>query len=199
MDNLNELRQLWLTADTKNLPPADQMVAIVKKYSDQKILKIILTIVLVLMSICAITVVAFTYNATMLSTCIGEIMIGGAGLVLLTNNLSWLISFYKLKDCSNRDYLKYMEHIKQQHLFFFKRTQLIGFLLASVGTMLFMFQSVSQQDVGDGLMEYGAFLLYMALAWFVLRPRVMKRHNRKIDEQIEKLKVLEKQLDNDEQ
>ncbi|MGN6180836.1 MAG: hypothetical protein ACTHNW_16760 [Mucilaginibacter sp.] len=198
MDNLNELKQIWLTADTRGLPPASQMEALVKKYSDQKILKTVLTIVAGIICLCAIIVVAFTYNSSMLSTRIGEVMIGAAGLVLLSNSFSLLISFYKLKDCSNRDYLQHMEHIKQKQLFFFKRTQLTGFLLASVGTMVYMFEYVSTQGI-TGLMEYGALLLYMAIAWFVLRPKVMNRHTRKINEQIERLKELEKQLNKDEQ
>jgi hypothetical protein len=198
MDNLNELRQIWLTADTRGLPPSSQMEALVKKYSDQKILKIILSIVLGFICIGLIILVAFTYNAAMLSTRIGEIMIGAAGIFLIANNFSWLISFYKLKDCSNKDYLLHMEHIKQQQLFFFKKTQLFGFLTASVGTMVYMYEYVSTQGT-TGLMEYGAFLLYMALAWFVLRPRVMKRHTRKLDEQMDKLKELEKQLNKDDE
>lgn len=198
MDNLNELKQIWLTADTRGLPPASQMEALVKKYSDQKILKTVLTIVAGIICLCAIIVVAFTYNSSMLSTRIGEVMIGAAGLVLLSNSFSLLISFYKLKDCSNRDYLQHMEHIKQKQLFFFKRTQLAGFLLASVGTMVYMFEYVSTQGI-TGLMEYGALILYIAIAWFVLRPKVMNRHTRKINEQIERLKELEKQLNKDEQ
>lgn len=198
MDNLNELKQIWLTADTRGLPPASQMEALVKKYSDQKILKTVLTIVAGIICLSAIIVVAFTYNSSMLSTRIGEVMIGAAGLVLLSNSFSLLISFYKLKDCSNRDYLQHMEHIKQKQLFFFKRTQLTGFLLASVGTMVYMFEYVSTQGI-TGLMEYGALILYIAIAWFVLRPKVMNRHTRKINEQIERLKGLEKQLNKDEQ
>jgi len=197
MDNLNELRQIWLTADTKGLPPASQMDALVRKYSDQKILKMALTIVAGIICLVAIIIVAFTYNSSMLSTRIGEMMIGGAGIILLVNNFSLLQSFYKLKDCSNRDYLQHMEHIKQKQLFFFTRIQLTGFLLASVGTMLYMFEYVHTQGA-TGVMEYGAFILYMALAWFVLRPRVMNRHTRKINEQIERLKELEKQLNKDE-
>lgn len=198
MDNLNELRQIWLTADTKGLPPASQMDALVKKYSDQKILKTALTIVAGLICLFAIIIIAFTYNASMLSTRLGEIMIGGAGIILLANNFSLLTSFYKLKDCSNRDYLYHMEHIKQKQLFFFKRTQLIGFLFASVGTILYMFEYVYTQGT-TGLWEYGAVILYITIIWFVLRPRVMNRHVRKINEQIERLKELEKQLNKDEQ
>ena len=40
MDNLNDLRKIWLTADTKGLPNSSEMVHIVKKYRNKKLTKI---------------------------------------------------------------------------------------------------------------------------------------------------------------
>lgn len=198
MDNLNELRQIWLTADTGGLPPSSQMASLVKKYRDQKLWKIALTITASIILFGIIVVIAFTYEVRMLTTRIGEIMMGAAGIILIFSSMSFYKQFYKLKDCSNRDYLHHMEHIKQQHLFYFKRTQGIGFILASGGTMLYAYEFV-KDDMQDALMVYGGFILYMILTWFVLRPKVMKRQNGKINEQIDKLRELETQLNKDEQ
>ena len=75
MDNLNDIKALWLTAKTDSLPSSDEMLRIVKKFRNNRLRKK-LTIIFVALVCAAIEVAAmFVYKSTMITTRIGEVLI----------------------------------------------------------------------------------------------------------------------------
>ena len=98
MDNLNDLKAIWLTAKTDSLPDSHEMVQIVRKFRNKKLLKITALVIAAIVLVAIMIWVVFVYKSTMLSTRLGEAFIIIAGIILIATNLNSLLRFYKLKE-----------------------------------------------------------------------------------------------------
>jgi lysylphosphatidylglycerol synthetase-like protein (DUF2156 family) len=193
MDNLNDLKAIWHTAKTDSLPDSDGMVQIIKKFRSQKLLKISALVLTAIVLVLLMVMVVFYYKSTMLSTRFGELFIIMAGTILAVTSISSLIRFYKLQDCSNIEFLKFLEQTRQRQLFYYKRTQVIAMLLCAVGLLLYIYEGVYKSFLLC-LIGYGLLMVYLVIIWFVVRPRVFRKQDKKIKEKIERIEALIKQL-----
>jgi hypothetical protein len=194
MDNLSELKEIWRTAKTDSLPPSAEMLRIVKKYRNQKLLKTAAFILIVMVLIAVMVLVMFNYHSHMLSTRFGEVFIIIAGAIVFGSELSSLVRFYYLKDESNKNFILFLERTRQRQLFYYKRTQIVGFAFCSCGLILYLYEGV-YQDTTWFIVGYALLIAYLLFLWLFVRPRVFKRQERKIKEKIEHFEILLKQID----
>jgi hypothetical protein len=193
MDNLNDLKTIWLTADTKSLPDAGEMVHIVKKYRNKKLIKFVAVIVAALLLTGLMMVIVFIYKSTMVTTRIGEGCIIFAGLILAATNTNSLNRFYKLNDLSNRDFIKFLEHTRVRQNFYYKKTQVICLILCSVGLLCYLYEPVHKQ-LPVAIAAYSITIIYLLVAWLYMRPRAFKKQELKMKETIKKLENISSQL-----
>jgi len=193
MDNLNDLKAIWLTAKTDSLPDSDEMVRIIKKFRNQKLLKIALLVFTAIILVSVMILVMFIYKSTMLTTRLGEIGIIMAGLILIITNINSLIRFYKLKDCSNKDFIGFLEHTRQRRLFYYKKTQVVALALCSLGLALYIFEVVYTNTL-LWIVCYALLGAYIAVLWLVVRPRVFKKQAKKLDAEIKRIETIAKQI-----
>src|SRR4051812_40819427 len=123
MDNLDDLKALWLSAKTDSLPPPEEMLRMVKKFRNQKLRrKVILVVVAFLLG--GLMLWATLMNkASMVSTHIGGALLLITFIILAITNLRSIKRFYNLKDCSNSDFVKFIERTRQNQIYFYKKTQ----------------------------------------------------------------------------
>jgi predicted nucleic acid-binding Zn ribbon protein len=126
MDNLSELKAIWQTAKTDSLPHSDETVRIIRKFRNKKLLKIGAMVFMAIVLVLLMVWVVFVYKSTMLSTRIGEAFIIIAGIILIATNINSLIRFYKLTDCSNKDFIKFLELTQKRQLFYYQKTQVVA-------------------------------------------------------------------------
>lgn len=196
MDNLNELKKIWLTADTKLLPNAAEMVVIIKKFRNQKLRKIIL-IVAVAFVLCALMIgVMFFYRSTMLTTRIGEVCIIISSIILLATNLNSLNRFYKFKDYDNVDFIKFLETTRKRQIFYYTKTQVVALTFCSVGLVLYLIETALISTRWE-IILYTFCVIYFVVIWLVVRPRMYKKQTKKMNETIGRYKLLMKQLENE--
>lgn len=193
MDNLNDLKAIWLTAKTDALPGSAEMSRIVKKHRNQKLLKTAGLILGALLLVAAMLGVVFEYRSTMITTRIGEALIIAAGIILIITNLSTLSRFYKLTPCSNREFIQFLEHTRVRRLFYYKWTQAIALSFCSAGLLFYIYEGVHQQT-GLFVSSYAAVVLYLSVMWLYVRPRVFKKQWDKLSATIEQLEKISKQL-----
>jgi len=193
MDNLDEIRAIWHSAKTDSLPASGEMVQIIKKFRTQKLLKIIALIVIVLALIGVMVMVMFNYKSTMLTTRIGEVLIILAGVILATASFSSLVRFYRLSDCSNKDFIAFLEHTRQRQLFYYKKTQVAGMICCAAGLLIYVYEAV-HTNVYWFVGMYSGLVIYLSVLWFVVRPRMFKRQEKKITAKIEELKAIAEQI-----
>jgi hypothetical protein len=197
MDNLNDLKAIWLTAKTDSLPDSHQMVQIIRKFRNKKLLKISALVVSAILLVFGMIWVVFIYKSTMLSTRIGEAFIIIAGIILVATNINSLNRFYKLKECSNKEFIQFLEQTRLRQHFYYRRTQVVAMLFCATGLILYLYEGVYKSTILF-IGAYTGTVLYLLIIWFIVRPRVFKKEEKKINQQIEKLESISKQINNDE-
>jgi len=193
MDNLNDLKAIWRSADTTGLPNADEIKAIIKKYRNQKLVK---TAALVFAAICLTAMmiaIMFIYKSTMVTTRIGEGCMIVAGLILVITNLSTVNRFYKHKDLNNKEFIAFLEHTRVRRLFYYTKTQVAGFTLCSGGLLLYLYEMVYNHIV-IAIIAYALTVTWILIMWLVVRPRTFKKQAKKLNETIQRMESLSKQL-----
>jgi len=194
MDNLNDLKAIWLTANTDSLPDSHEMEQIVRKFRNKKLLKITALVVAAIILVAIMIWVVFIYKSTMISTRIGEAFIIVAGIILIATNLNSLLRFYKLKECSNKDFIQFLEQTRLRQQFYYRRTQVVAMLFCAIGLLVYLYEGVCKNTTLF-IASYAATIIYLLVLWFILRPRVFKKEERKINGQIEKLHNISKQIE----
>jgi xanthine/uracil permease len=193
MDNLNDLKAIWLTAKTDSLPDSHDMVQIIKKFRNKKLLKIAALVITAIVLVMGMTWVVFIYKSTMLSTRIGEAFIIIAGIILVSTNLNSLLRFYKLRECSNKEFLHFLEQTRLRQQFYYQRTQIVAMVFCATGLLAYLYEGVYKNTILF-IGAYTGTVLYLLIIWFIVRPRVFKKEERKINAQIEKLESISKQI-----
>ena len=147
MDNLSELQQIWRSVRTDDLPQAAEVSRMIAKYRNRKLL-LVLTVTLGTLLILIFLIAQTTaYHPAMLSTKIGTVCMVLAGLILVGAKVSSLVRFYRLKDCSNKDFILFLERTRKRQLFYYKRTQVIGSAICAVGLLLYLYEGVYQNTL----------------------------------------------------
>jgi hypothetical protein len=193
MDNLNDLKKIWLTADTKGLPNSGEMVRRVKKYRNQMLLGKTIVVIAAL----ALTVfwvwIMFWFKSKMVTTRIGEVLMLISTLILLVTNLNSWNRFYKFNDFDNVDFIKFLEKTKRRQMFYFKKTQVVAMAFCAIGLIIYMVEP-ALKSFAIGLSLLAFVIVYLLIIWFIVRPRAYKRQEKKMDETIKKYELLTKQL-----
>ncbi len=106
-----------------------------------------------------------------------------------------LCHYYRLKvDSSHIDYIDNLLRIKKQE---YRQQHLIlnlFFFFLSIGLALYGYEYTFFHSFYWGIIVYSMLLLWIALNWFVLRPRVIRKRNRKFNEFVRHIESYRKQL-----
>ncbi|MEO3407573.1 hypothetical protein AAFN85_26885 [Mucilaginibacter sp. CAU 1740] len=193
MDNLNDLRSLWHTANTDRLPGAGEMLRLVKGFRSQKLrnkwLIIVASIVLAGIMVFAMLLGHFELVATYL----GGSLMAVACLLLAITNIRSLKRFYQLEDCSNLEFVAFIEKTRQNQQRYYQKTMRAIMLLLAIGWLLYLYEPARAHG-GWLYVLYGGILLYLAIMWFYVRPRNFKRNAQKLDQIQAKLEKITEQL-----
>lgn len=193
MDNLDDLKALWLSAKTDSLPQPEEMLRMVKSFRNQKLTRKIILIVVAFISAGMMIAVMIFYKTNMLTTRIGEVLLIIPPVILATTNLRSIKRFYNLKDCSNAQFVQFIERTRQNQIYFYKKTQVIAMAISSVGLLLYLYELVHRRPALT-IVIYSAAVIYLAFLWLVVRPRVFKKEARKLNAILERLEKISKQL-----
>jgi hypothetical protein len=196
MDNLDDLKQIWLTADMADLPSLPGIIKSAKKYRFVRLLKTFAVLFLVLFLIGAMCWVLYSYRSHFISTRVGEAFMFIAMFILLSANIRSLKRISNFKNYSNSEFLSFLKKEKLNLLQFQKTTQKIGFAFASIGLLFYLYEGVFD-NIFTMVISYIALLVWCAFMWFILRPLAMKRKTKKLTELILKIEAYSKQLSND--
>ncbi len=193
MENLNDLKKIWLTAKTEGLPDSAQMMRLIKKFRNQHLRKLWMLIAAALVLVLLMLLVMFYYPSKLISTRIGELLIILAGLLLITTNLNSLNRFYRLKVCSNKAFIQFLEQTRLRQIFYYRRTQVIGLLFCAVGLALYWYELLAPHPL-ISFLAYALLAIYFLFIWFYLRPIMFKRGSKKLEEELERVKNIAEQL-----
>jgi hypothetical protein len=193
MDNLNDLKKIWLSADTRALPDAAAMKLEAQKYrSGQLVKKSAIVLMSVLLTVVMGSVV-INYKSVMLTTRLGEALMILAGLLLVVTNMRSVARLYRVKDMTNREFIAYLEQVQRNRIYYYKNTQVLGMALVGIGLLLYLYEMVSHSILWT-FVGYGLTIGWLAVNWFIIRPRAYRRNARKLDEKMKKMAAISKQF-----
>lgn len=193
MDNLNDLKAIWQTADTSKLPVADEIKAISKSYRQKALVKKAWVFAATLVSSAIFVVSLFFYHPFFISTRIGQGFILFAMLVLLWSNLKSLGRIYKIRNCSNQEFLKYLREVQINRIVYYNKTQVLCMFFYSAGLFLYLYEMV-YKNIYLGIGLYLLTILALATSWLYFRPRAYQRQKEKFEPMLNHIEKLNKQL-----
>lgn len=190
--NFNEV---WQSQETKPSINADAIAAKAKGVKRSAMLKIVLGNILLLVTLVFIIGVIVYFEPKMLTTKIGALIIV-SGLMMQIIASSKLIPLLRKNDAgqSHSDYLQQLLLLKKKQAFLETTVMSLYFLLLGLGLGLYMIEYAMRLSVTNRWLYCGLTFLWMAFAWFYLRPRTIKKQRQKLDDAIAQLESLEKQL-----
>lgn len=197
MDNLNELKAIWQTAGTANLPKSAEVKRQIKTFQTQRVRKKWMVIILSLLLAVLISGVTLFSGAKMPTTLLGGLLIAAACVLLAINNLRSLKRFNQLDDCSNRDFLAFIEQTRLNQRHYYQKTQVVIMSVCSVGLLFYLYEPATRHPLWTAALYVGTSV-YMLLIWFVVRPRVFARNAAKLDRMRQHAEKLAQQFEADE-
>lgn len=193
MENLDDLKAIWLTAKTDDLPSSEEMLHLVKKFRRHKLRSKWLVIAGAIALAGIIIIVLIVGHFKLITTFIGGGLMAISGILLAINNIRSLKRFYQLDDCSNLEFLAFIEQTRQNQIYYFKKTMGRLLLLCAVGWVLYLYEFVYEHTLWlIGI--YSAVATYLAVMWFMVRPRIFKRDAEKLNALKKRLESISKQL-----
>ena len=193
MDNLDELKKIWFSADTSVVPDTEEILSTIKFYRKNNLWKKVALVVIAVSLTAIFVAVVFLYKSVMISTRLGEGLMILAGLMLVYTNMKSVGRLYRVKDFSNKEFINYMEEVQRNRAYYYKRTQAFGMALIAPGMLLYIYEFVST-NVWLAISGYVITVTYLVVIWFVIRPRAYRYQKNKLKETIRKMTEQSKQL-----
>ena len=196
MDNLNDLKAIWLTANTDSLPASGEMLRMAKKFRNGKIRHKLIMIFIAVLLAAVMIFGAINNGLTMVSSWIGEACLIVTCMLLAFTNIRSIRRFIDFKDSTNKEFVEFMEQTRRNQLYYYQKTQVAGMGISSIGLLLYFYEIV-YRDTVVFIITYSIAFLYLAFMWFYIRPRNFKRQNLKMDETVRKLHDISNQIKNE--
>lgn len=197
MDNLTNLKAIWHSAKTDSLPTSAQMLQLIHKFKSQRLRKKWTVIIVASLLTLLMIFTMFYHQPKMITTRIGQVFITIGCAWLAFTNINSIRRFYHLSNCSNAEFLSFIEQTRQNQIYFYKKTQVIIMLLSSVGLLLYFYESASTSPRGL-IITYSLSALYLAFIWLVIRPRTFRKNAEKLNAVRAHLNKISQQLKDDE-
>jgi len=96
---------------------------------------------------------------------------------------------------SNQEYLASLKKLQHQQLYMQTKGISIYYVLLTAGFAFYFYEFALRMSTLGASLAYGLTFLWLAIAWFFLRPRQIKKQNEKISKVIDSLELIEKDLD----
>lgn len=192
MDDLNDIKKIWLSADVNTLPSSNEVIRTIKRYRLLQSAKNAALIFVTLILMALMVWVVFVYKSSMLVTRIGEACFFIAMLIIIGINAGALRRVSAQKNCNNEEFITFLKQEQDRQMQLFKRTQVIGFVIAGIGLLLYCFEF--SYKTHDWLIAYLPVTIWLLVCWFIIRPISIKRKTGKLKATIEKLERLSHQL-----
>ena len=196
MNDFNFIKDIWQNAETPSPEDISVIISEIKKKRRQMFTKGLLGVVSLVAALSVIVWVLFGYDAKIITTRIGTIMVIIAtigGIVLNSQMLNYLWRPLE-PDNDNRAYLERMKELRKKQHFMHTRGSQIYFAVLTSGLVLYMYE-FTHRDIVFMLIAYGMTLAWIAFAWFYLRPRTIRRDREKLDSIIARLERISKQVE----
>lgn len=192
-NNIN-LNKLWLEQKIEQ-PSINDLLLKINTFKKSNIKRIIfINSIFVVISAFVLFIWVY-YQPQIITTKIGIILtILAMGIFTISSNRS-LKLFKKVNETqSNYRYLENLLAIKEQQQFMQTFMLNLYFIMLSTGIALYIYEYTIRMTIFWTLFAYGITGSWILFNWFYLRPKQIKKQQRKLNELISKLENIQSQL-----
>jgi hypothetical protein len=193
-DNNIDFKDLW-KKQTVSQPNIEDLLSRLKQFKKANLRSLWKTNILLFATSAFILFVWYYYQPQFISSKIGIV------LAIIAMTMYVLVYNRSLKDFkdidttqTNHEYLQKLISIKKKQQFMQSTILSWYFVLLLVGICLYMYEYASRMTVFYALVTYGVTLLWIGFNWFYLRPKQIKKQEKKVNSLIEKFEEVNKQL-----
>ncbi|WP_456313583.1 hypothetical protein [Pseudomonas shirazensis] len=196
MDNNNiDFKDLW-KKQSVGQPNIEEVLARLKQFKKGALRTLWITNILLFATCAFILFIWYYYQPEFISTKIG-IVLTILAMVIYLVVYNRLLGTYKNIDATqtNQQYLQKLILIKRKQQFLQSKILSLYFVLLGVGISLYMYEYTSRMTLFFGVLTYVLLFVWIAIAWFFLRPKEIKKHETKLNSLIARFEDINKQLD----
>ena len=190
-----DFKNLWKQQEAEQ-PELSDLMLLLRSYKNKGLKRLVLTNVLLVMTTVGLVLIWYYFQPQLITTKIGLITTILAMLIFVLA-YNTLFKYYKSASEfeSNSAYLKNLITIKRKQKFMQTTMLQLYFMLLSLGVCLYLYEYVKLMPTVVGLLVYALTLAWLAFNWFYLRPKTIRKQEKKLDILIKKFEMINRQLD----
>jgi len=190
-----DFKSLWSREKT-SAPAVSEIFAKASRLNRCSRRKIWMGNIVLSLTIIVLTLIWWHLHPRLITTKIGlTLMIGAMVIFIITaNQLSPLLAKADLETDTNA-FLSQMIRIKHKQEFMSKTITTLYFLMLAAGLGLYFIEYVSRGNLIFQLSVYGITLTFLAINWFYINARNIKKQRKAMNEIIEKLEAVNRQME----
>lgn len=190
-----DFKNLWKQQEAEQ-PELSDLMLLLRSYKNKGLKRLVLTNVLLVMTTVGLVLIWYYFQPQLITTKIGLITTILAMLIFVLA-YNTLFKYYKSASEfeSNSAYLKNLITIKRKQKFMQTTMLQLYFILLSLGVCLYLYEYVKLMPTVVGFLVYALTLAWLAFNWFYLRPKTIKKQEKKLDILIKKFEMINRQLD----
>lgn len=192
-----DLKAIWQLQSIRQ-PNVTEWKTKLGNYKNSLLIRTIIVNALLGLTIALIMIIWFKAKPQFITTSIGiSLMILAMVIFIFSNNK--LIPLYKKLDAtqSNHDYLEKLNVIKNRQKYIQKTILSVYFILLLLGICLFMYEYTLKMTNLGQVIAYTLTLLWIAISWFYIRPKTIKKQDAKLNLIISNIENIKQQLISD--
>lgn len=194
-ENIN-FQDIWNKKNTE-IPNIKEIKSTADKYKKKQLFSTICQLLSLSATAIMIIIIWNVIDFKMMTTSLGIILILVAlalYIYLYSQNINVIREINP--SISNQEYLASLKKLQKQQLYMQTKGISIYYVLLTVGFAFYFYEFALQLSTSGAILAYGLTFLWLAIAWFFLRPRQIKKQNAKISKVIDSLELIEKDLNN---
>lgn len=193
-DNIN-FQDIW-NKKSAEIPNIQEIKSTADKYKKKQLRYTIWHIFSLSITAVMIIFIWFVIDFKMFTTTLGIILILVAlalYIYLFSQNVNVIRTINP--SISNQEYLASLKKLQKQQLYMQSKGISIYYVLLTAGFAFYFYEFALRMSMLGAILAYGLTFVWLAIAWFFLRPRQIKKQNEKITKVIDSLELIEKNLD----
>jgi len=189
-----DLKTIWQLQSIRQ-PNVTEWKTKLAHYKNSLLIRTIIVNALLGLTIVLIMIIWFKVKPQFITTSVGILLMILAMVIFIFSN-NKLIPLYKKLNAtqSNHDYLENLIVIKNRQKYFQKTILSLYFVLLLLGICLFMYEYTLKMTNVEQVISYILTLLWIAISWFYIRPKSIKKQDAKINLIISNIENIKQQL-----
>lgn len=194
MNNDIDFKKIWNKQEIEILE-LKNLYNKANRFKRNHLYRIIAANLLLLITSISIALIWYYYQPNLLTTKIGIILVILAMVIYLIsyNTILPLLLNNSVED-NSKEFLQQLISLKEKQLFQQTTMLSVYFIILSLGIGFYLFEYVLRMTIVWGIVAYGLTALWIAINWFYLRPKTIKKQQERTNKFISRFRELNEQL-----